>query len=235
MTPRLSTSDSPLQTFISAAESAAHRPDETVILAGPCADCGISVPDATFARVKTSAPVSQSAFTDEPRWFAVHCQPHRERGAAAHLANQEFEVFLPCREKTRRHARKIETVRVPFFPGYLFIKLNMTRDRWRSVNGTFGVVRLVMQGEQPAPAPVGVVEAFMAASDDNGVLSLRPELVLGRPVRVLVGPFANLVGKLERMTDSGRVQVLLDILGGRTPVFLPTASVERADNGDSGR
>src|SRR5690348_6651754 len=73
------------------------------------------------------------------RWYAVHCLSHREGVAAGHLRNQEYSVFLPLRRKTRRHARKIETVRVPFFPGYLFIRIDTSRDRWRSVNGTYGV------------------------------------------------------------------------------------------------
>ena len=36
-----------------------------------------------------------------------------------------------------------------------------------------------------------------------------------------MGPFADLVGQLDQLSDAGRVRVLLDIMGGRTPVFLP--------------
>ena len=168
----------------------------------------------------------QPADRDAPvRWYAVQCQPHREAGAASHLQNQDFHVFLPCREKARRHARKIETVRTPFFPGYLFIRLDLVREHWRSVNGTFGVVRLVMQGEHPAPAPPGVVEALIDACDESGLLHWQPDLTPGQPVRVLAGPFAELIGELERMSDAGRVRVLLDIMGGRTPVILPRTFV----------
>src|SRR5690349_20642365 len=73
------------------------------------------------------------------RWYAVQCLSNREGGAAAHLENQNFPVFLPRRRKTCRHARRIETVLVPFFPGYLFVTLDLSKDRWRSVNGTYGV------------------------------------------------------------------------------------------------
>jgi transcription elongation factor/antiterminator RfaH len=164
-----------------------------------------------------------SAFAIETngRWYAVQCQPHRERGAAAHLQNQNFEVFLPSREVMRRHARKIETVRRPLFPGYLFLHLDLTRDPWRCINSTFGVVRIVMQNELPAAAPPGVVEALMDACDESGVLQWQPSLTLGQDVRVVMGPFADLVGQLDQLSDAGRVRVLLDIMGGRTPVFLP--------------
>ncbi len=155
------------------------------------------------------------------RWYAVQCLAHRESAAQSHLENQSYSVFLPRRMKTRRHARKLETVLVPFFPNYLFVSLDVSRERWRSINGTYGVARLVMRGEVPAPAPVGVVEALRSACDERGVLSRSCELVDGQRVRILAGPFAELVGELERLDDSQRVRVLLDIMGGRFPVLVP--------------
>jgi transcription elongation factor/antiterminator RfaH len=164
------------------------------------------------------------------RWFAVQCQPHRERGAREHLLRQAFEVFLPLRAKTRRHARRIDRVLVPFFPGYLFVRLDLSIDRWRSVNGTFGVVRLLMQGETPAPVPRGVVEALASACDAVGAIVPRIELVEGQRVRLLDGAFAGLVGELDRMSETGRVRVLLEIMSQRTPVFVPRESVVSADS-----
>src|SRR6516164_10816781 len=83
---------------------------------------------------------------DHARWYAVHTQPNRESRAKNQLENQAYEVFLPRRLKTIRHARRLTNVAAPFFPRYLFIRLDLTQQGWRSVNGTFGVSRLVMQG-----------------------------------------------------------------------------------------
>lgn len=166
----------------------------------------------------------------QPRWYAVQCQPNRERAAALHLANQTFQTFLPLRNKTRRHARKIEAVRVPFFPGYLFVELDLARDRWRSVNGTFGVARLVMQGDLPAPAPRGFVETLQSACAAIDVVEWRADLTVGQAVRLLTGPFAGLVGELNRMIDSDRVRVLLEIMGGHFPVSVPRYDVVPADS-----
>jgi transcription antitermination factor NusG len=137
------------------------------------------------------------------------------------LRNQGLSVFLPYREKTRRHARKIEKVRRPFFPGYLFIQLDIGRERWRCVNSTFGVIRIVSQNEQPAPAPRGVIEALMAACGEDGILRWKAEFSLGQKVRVVDGPLTELVGELDQLTDADRVRVLLDIMGGRIGVVLP--------------
>lgn len=152
------------------------------------------------------------------RWYAVHTHPHRETGAARQLQFQGYCVFLPTALKTVRHARKFRTVKAPFFPRYLFVQLDLGVDRWRSVNGTFGVSSLVMEGERPKPVPTGVVEGLGALSGDDGVLSFAPSLKPGERVRMLSGPFAHQIGELQHIDEHARVRVLLDLMGGRVVV-----------------
>ncbi len=92
---------------------------------------------------------------NEERWYAVHTLPHNEARAEGHLNNQGFRTFLPKRRKSIRHARKIKTIDAAFFPRYLFVVLDMSRDRWRCINSTCGISRLVMRGDEPQPAPLG--------------------------------------------------------------------------------
>jgi transcription antitermination factor NusG len=136
------------------------------------------------------------------RWYAVHTQPNRELRAKSQLENQGYEVFLPRCLKTVRHARKLTNVAAPFFPRYLFVRLDLVQHRWRSVNGTFGVSSLVMQGEKPHP------------------VCFKESLVVGTQVRLAAGPFAEQLGILDRLDDSGRVRVLLDIMGAAIPVYV---------------
>jgi transcription elongation factor/antiterminator RfaH len=154
------------------------------------------------------------------RWYAVHTQPNRELRAKSQLENQGYEVFLPRCLKTVRHARKLTNVAAPFFPRYLFVRLDLVQHRWRSVNGTFGVSSLVMQGEKPHPVPRGVVEAMIAFVDTSGFLCFKESLVVGTQVRLAAGPFAEQLGILDRLDDSGRVRVLLDIMGAAIPVYV---------------
>lgn len=117
-----------------------------------------------------------------------------------------------------RHARKLRSVESPFFPRYLFVVLNLDRDRWRSVNGTFGVARLVTRGELPEPVRGGVVETLLAATDCEGMLRLTDRLRIGSPVRMLAGPFADQLATLEHLDDNGRVRVLLEMLGRKVSI-----------------
>lgn len=163
------------------------------------------------------------ALREGERWYAVHTLPYAEKKAEAQLENQRFCAFLPKRQKTIRHARKLSTVVAPFFPRYLFVALDLHRQCWRSVNGTIGVSSLVMGGERPVAVPHGVVESMLAAADAGGLLRLGSNLKVGSLVRLAAGPFAEQLGILDRMDDSGRVRVLLNILGRQVPVCVSRA------------
>ena len=168
------------------------------------------------------------AEANSARWFAVKCQPNREALAARHLVNQGYAIFLPRSQKVRRHARKVDVVLAPFFPTYLFVRLDLTRDRWRSVNGTVGVSQIVMQGEQPAPLPHGVIETLQSRCDMAGVFDALRGIKPGESVRILSGVLTDIVGRLESLDADGRVRVLLQILGKPTSVALPLSSVAPA-------
>ena len=163
------------------------------------------------------------ALRDPERWYVVRTLPRRELQALQQLENQAYRAFLPRFIKSRRHARKFETVMAPLFPRYIFIVLNLGRDRWRSVNGTLGVDRLLMRAGEPEPVPHGLVEQLIEATAAGAVAGCM--LKEGQSIRVTAGPFAELVGKLESLDDSERVRVLLDIMGGKVPVLLPKALI----------
>jgi len=147
------------------------------------------------------------------RWYVAYTRPRCEARAQIQIENQGYRTFLPRRQQTVRHARKLTNVLAPFFPRYLFVVLDLAHHRWRSIGGTVGVANLLMQGELPHPVPRGIVETLVASSDALGMLELRQHLRIGGPVRLAAGPFAERLAILDRLDDSGRIRVLLDILG----------------------
>src|SRR5690554_1682526 len=98
-------------------------------------------------------------------WYVVNTRPHNECRAEMNLRRQGFNVWLPVLERSRRHARRIETVRAPLFPGYLFIELDLSRDNWWPVNGSYGVRSLLCQGGRPSALPQEFVEGLCRSAD----------------------------------------------------------------------
>ena len=113
------------------------------------------------------------ALEGNERWFLVHTQPKSERKAELHLGAQGFRTYLPQIHKTIRHARQLRTVRAPLFPRYVFLILDLGRDRWLSVRSTVGVSSLFTCEERPVPVPQGVVVALVARTDEAGSFARR--------------------------------------------------------------
>jgi transcription antitermination factor NusG len=169
-----------------------------------------------------------AAHDEGPRWRLVRALTGREVFAAEQLARQGFTAFLPKQLKTVRHARRVRVALGAYFPGYLFVELDLAKDRWRSVNGTLGVSHLIGPEERPTPAPRGVVEALIEAADDRGVLTGQP-LQAGQKVRIIAGAFADKLAVIERLDDAGRVRVLLDIIDRQVAVSVTRDFLDASD------
>jgi transcription antitermination factor NusG len=163
------------------------------------------------------------------RWYVAVTLPRKERVAAANLDNQDFRSFLPLQFVTLRHAHKFRTELIPVFARYIFVILDVDRQRWRSIAGTFGIQRLITDGERPMAVMPGVVETLIQSSDARGALVYETGgLAVGDEVRLLAGPLAGSLGILQRLDGAGRVQLLLKLLGGPVKVTVPRTSVAMA-------
>ena len=165
------------------------------------------------------------------RWYVVYAQPNRENIAEVQLNWQGFRAFVPRLEKTLRHARTLRVMKSPVFPRYLFVILDLERDRWRSINGTSGVTSLVMAEGRPLPLPMGLVEYFIRSSDDDGLLRAENDLRPGQPIRLRAGPFADAFGVLSRLNGSARVDVLIKFMNGDVRLNVLREWVEPRDEG----
>jgi transcriptional antiterminator RfaH len=164
------------------------------------------------------------------RWFVAQTQPRAEDYARRQLGAQGFRVFLPRYLKDRTHARRVERVPYPLYPRYLFVQINTTVQRWRSINGTIGVSHLIGTSDGPTPVAGGVVEELMRRQDAAGFIKLakEPRFTVGDPVRILGGAFASALGLFEGLADRDRVAILVDLLGRKVRVTLDESRVEKA-------
>ena len=97
-----------------------------------------------------------------PGWYVVHAQQRAEERACVHLNRQGFEAYLPRYMAQRSHARRRDWVARALFPGYLFVRLDLERDRWLAVNSTIGVRGLVSAGSRPTAVPTGLIDGIRA-------------------------------------------------------------------------
>ena len=164
------------------------------------------------------------------RWYVVQTQVNGEARAAQNLLRQGYQIYLPRYLKRRRHARKVDFTAKPLFPRYMFVAIDMATPRWRSIQSTSGVSRLVTNGDDPATVSEGVVRALREREDDKGFVRLdnRPQFAPGDKVRVLTGAFIDSAGLFSGLADHDRVSILLDMLGRKVRVLLDADMVATA-------
>jgi transcription elongation factor/antiterminator RfaH len=183
-------------------------------------------PDKAEASSPHSDLANDLALAGNERWFLVHTLPQKEMRAALHLGAQGFRTFLPQHMKTVRHARQLRTIRAPLFPRYLFIILNLGRDRWLSVRSTVGVSSLVGYDDRPTPVPVGIAEALILQRDNINLSLFGDDLLqAGQRVRIASGPFTDFIGTLDRVDETGRVRLLLEMMGSAIAISLPRTGI----------
>lgn len=161
------------------------------------------------------------------RWYLVHTLLRGEWKAMAHLGRQGFQTYLPRYLAQRSHARRRDWVERPLFPRYLFVALDLARDRWRAVNSTVGVRSLVCAGDEPLAVPAEIIDEVRAREDDRGYVSLGGGHAYrrGDRVRLTDGPFLDMTGIFDSQSDEERVVVLLALLGREIRVLVPLRTV----------
>ena len=161
------------------------------------------------------------------QWYVVHCRVSSEQRAEINLRRQDYEVWLPMYHKTRRHARRVETVLRPLFPRYLFVRLDLSSQSWRPILSTFGVHNIIADGDGPLAIGDDIIAALRERADSEGVFEIaRSAFKPGEEVRVQGGPMANLEGMFQAELDSDRVLILLKLMGREVRVSVAGDDVE---------
>jgi transcriptional antiterminator RfaH len=163
-------------------------------------------------------------------WHVVQTHSRAEEKAAVHLLRQGYDIYLPRYLKRRRHARRSESIPAPLFPRYLFVSFDRHVQRWRPIQSTIGVSRLVCNGETPASVPEEIIAELRGRENEGGFVRLerRSRFARGDQIRVVDGIFHACLGLFEDMVDHERVAILLDLLGRKVRVVLHGDAVAAA-------
>jgi transcription antitermination factor NusG len=147
-----------------------------------------------------------------PRWYAVHTRSRHERKVRDELAKLEREVFLPeYRAWSHRQDRRKQILKA-LFPGYLFVRLELTPERRLAILQADSVVRIVGAGRHPQSVPDHQVESIrllLASGRDAGP---HPALQPGHLVQVMEGPLRGVIGRIEGERKR-RIVVSVELLG----------------------
>ena len=132
-------------------------------------------------------------------WTVAQLKPQGTRLALHCLTLAGYEIYLPrLRERRFVRGRRVDT-EAPLFPGYAFVVVEL---QWHSARWAPGVIRLVMDGMQPARVPDGVIDAIKARERNGAVELPKREFVPGDRIRIVEGVFRDHLGLYAGQTGA---------------------------------
>lgn len=174
---------------------------------------------------------TDDAFACAGNWFAGQLKPNGLRIAKANLQRQGFPCFAPVRRERFQSARGPQMRLKPLFPGYIFVSVEPRSPRWRALNNTRGLTRMIVTDiSRPRPLPDMFIQALMARCEEmrDSAPDDQNDYAVGDLVRILQGPFADVVSRVERMSADQRLELLLDLMGQKVRVSVDTRDTIKA-------
>jgi len=171
-------------------------------------------------------------------WFSLRVRSGKERSVEENINYEskineieEFihEVFVPFDKVVQiKNNKKIIKERV-FFPGYILIKMALTKKAKYVVENTQGVISFVgPKGGVPIPLKESEVKRiFGEVERKEGHEVLVTPFKKEDHVKIIAGPFIDFSGVVEELNDDKqKVKVVISIFGRPTPVELDYFQVE---------
>lgn len=149
----------------------------------------------------------------EKLWYVLHTKSRFENVVNDGLLRKQIEVFLPkMTVRSKRRDRKA-MIRVPLFPGYVFVKTDLHPHHHLEIVKTAGAVRLIGSHQGPVPVLEETVESLKIMVSTDLPVNTGDRLQKGDRVMVVSGPFAGVTGTFVRYGGQGRVIVNIEALG----------------------
>ena len=145
------------------------------------------------------------------------------------LSDKLDEILVPTHQVTEVKKGKRTKKEKKFFPGYVLIKIDLTKEIYHMIKNLQKVSGFLGSGEKPTPISDNEIKRILGQVSDNAVIQKAGvSFEIGEKVKVCDGPFASFNGLIEEIDEEkSRLKVSVSIFGRATPVDLEFNQVEK--------
>lgn len=161
-------------------------------------------------------------------WYALRSKPNKEDFLVRQCKAQDLNAYCPSiRVRVANpRARKVR----PYFPGYIFVQVNLEQIGRSFLQWLPGAAGLVSFGGEPASIVAGVINAIRKYVDEVNASEGEALKEMGRGEAVLIqaGPFAGHEAIFDAcLSGEARVRVLLNLINKQQiPLELPSSQIQ---------
>jgi transcription termination/antitermination protein NusG len=146
------------------------------------------------------------------------------------LSDKITDVLVPIHEVTEVKRGKRVKRKKKFFPSYVLVKMEMSKDLYHMIKNIQKVTGFL--GTTGTPVAVSDKEIDKILGNiKEGSLVPEPSVTfdIGEQVKVCEGPFASFTGLVEEVDEEkSRLKVSVSIFGRPTPIELEYNQVEKS-------
>ena len=158
------------------------------------------------------------------------CETLKETIKAKELDDKIGDVLVPIHEVTEVKRGKRVKRKKKFFPSYVLVKMEMSKDLYHMIKNISKVTGFLGAAGTPARVSDNEIDKILGNIKEG---SLVPEPTItfdvGEQVKVCEGPFASFTGLVEEVDEEkSRLKVSVSIFGRPTPIELEYNQVEKS-------
>jgi len=171
-----------------------------------------------------------------PQWYVIHtysgyedqvAESLKQRIETLDMKDKIFDIVVPKEKQIEIKGGKRKKVEKKIFPGYILVKMVMTKNSWYVVRNTPNVTGFIGTGTDPVPINEDEVEIILKRMGVEEP-KYKIDLSAGDPVRINDGPFKDMDAVVSDIDqEKGKIKVLVSIFGRETPVEVDFLQVKK--------
>lgn len=154
----------------------------------------------------------------------------QQRSERAGYSNQIDNILVPLKKIVQvKKGKKVE-VEKNFYPGYVFVNMDLTNELWHLIKQIPKVSGFISQNGKPTSISKKEVDNIFGQLEDDTInIAGDIEFDIGESVKVIDGgPFDSFTGVIDSVdTVKKQITVSVSIFGRSTPLSLEFNQVEK--------
>lgn len=162
----------------------------------------------------------------DKKWYVLQSQPLKEIKVFEQIYKKNIEVYLPLIDTIRYWSDRKKKIKVPLFPGYLFVYADLN-ERYNAISNTYGAIRYLMyqkrhamlSNEEINNIKISLIEPERVRIEDA-------KLVEGDFVEITHGIFKGLKGIITQIRGNYKLMVSIVEMNTTFSVQLSNSEVK---------
>ncbi|MCX7611046.1 MAG: UpxY family transcription antiterminator [Ignavibacterium sp.] len=152
-------------------------------------------------------------------WYVLYTKPRQEKKAKEQLDKISIENYLPLVKKKNKWSDRYKIVDEVIIKSYIFIFCS-EKERIKALELS-SIVRCLFDRGKPAIIPEWQMENFRKFIEKASDVFVYEGIPTGRKVLIIDGPFAGIIGTIQKCLNKNYFSVTLDFVNRSVTTIIP--------------